>query len=187
MEQAAGPVVLRTVPQNDDGLHGAYGTWPLCVPNIADMPRDVPTNKEELRTFKEEYEIETKAAFRLSNIKAWGYLQWSVASYPDKLNANQIHPSSDERRAAATRRRAAVEPLRPRACDRAEKHGARDAPRSVQVATAAASSGGRVPSRRDCGGRPSGRQQRARASPRRAASSSDSTAGGRRAVAAPGV
>ena len=45
-------------------------------------------------------------------------------------------------RAAATRRRAAVEPSRPRACDRAEKHGARDAPRSAEKAKAAASSGG---------------------------------------------
>ena len=67
----------------------------------------------------------------------------------------------DERRAAATRRRAAVEPSRPWACDRAEKHGARDAPRSVQEAKAAASSGGRVSSRRKSGGRPSGREQRA--------------------------
>ena len=50
------------------------------------MPRGVPTNKEELRAFKEAYEIETKAAFRLSNIKAWGYLQWSVASYPGILD-----------------------------------------------------------------------------------------------------
>jgi hypothetical protein len=82
----------------------------------------------------------------------------------------------DERRAAATRRRAAVESSRPRACDRAEEHGARNAPRSAQEAKAAASSGGRVSGRRECGGRPSGRKQRARASPRRAASSSDSTA-----------
>ena len=47
----------------------------VFLPNIVDMPRGgVPTNKEELRTFKEAYEIETKAAFRLSNLKAWGYL-----------------------------------------------------------------------------------------------------------------
>ena len=58
-----------------------------------------------------------------------------------------------------------VEPQRPLACDRVVKHGARDAPRSVQEAQAAASSGGRVPSRRDRGGQPSGRKQRARASP----------------------
>ena len=55
----------------------------------------------------------------------------------------------DERRAAANRRRAAVEPSRPLACDRAEKHGARDAPRSAQEAKVAASSGGRVSSRRE--------------------------------------
>jgi hypothetical protein len=38
----------------------------------------------------------------------------------------------DERRAAAKRRQEAVEPSRPLACDRAEKHGARDVPRLAQ-------------------------------------------------------
>ena len=67
------------------GFMARTGLYLFVFPNIADMPRDVPTDKEELRTFKGAYEIETKAAFRLSNIKAWGYLQWSVASYPDIL------------------------------------------------------------------------------------------------------
>ena len=68
------------------GFMARTGLYLFVFPNIADMPRDVPTDKEELRTFKGAYEIETKAAFRLSNIKAWGYLQWSVASYPDILD-----------------------------------------------------------------------------------------------------
>ena len=58
------------------GFMARTGLYLFVFPNIADMPRDVPTDKEELRTFKGAYEIETKAAFRLSNIKAWGYLQW---------------------------------------------------------------------------------------------------------------
>ena len=67
------------------GFTARTGLYLFVFPNIADMPRGVPTDKVELRTFKGAYEIETKAAFRLSNIKAWGYLQWSVASYPDIL------------------------------------------------------------------------------------------------------
>ena len=67
------------------GFMARTGLYLFVFPNIADMPRDVPTDKEELRTFKGAYEIETKAAFRLSNIKAWGYLQWSVASYCGNL------------------------------------------------------------------------------------------------------
>ena len=64
----------------------------------------------------------------------------------------------DERREAATRRRAAVKPSRPRACDRAEKRGATGVLRSAQEAKAAASSGGRVSSHHLCGDRPSGRE-----------------------------
>ena len=71
--------------------------------------------------------------------------------------------------------------------DIVEEHGARSVLRSAQEAKAAASSGGRVSSRHECGGRPSGREQRVRALLRRAASSSDSAAGGRRAAAATGV
>ena len=69
------------------GFMARTGLYLFVFPNIADMPRGVPTDKdkEELRTSKGACEIETKAAFRLSNIKAWGYLQWSVASYPGIL------------------------------------------------------------------------------------------------------
>ena len=90
----------------------------------------------------------------------------------------------DDRRAAATRRRPAVEPLQLRPCDHGKRRSASDTPRSAQEAQAAASSGDRVPSRRERGGRSIGRERSARASPRRAASSSDSTAASRRAVAA---
>ena len=54
------------------GFMARTGLYLSVFPNIADMPRDVPTDKEELRTFKGAYETETKAAFRLSNITRRG-------------------------------------------------------------------------------------------------------------------
>ena len=79
--------------------------------------------------------------------------------------------------------RAVASSERERRCD--ERQAA--ATYSAQEAQATAPSGGRVPSRRERGGRPSGRGQRTSASPRRAARSSDAMAGGRRAVAATSV
>ena len=42
------------------GFMARPGLYLFVFPNIADMPRDVPTDKEELRTFKGAYAIETK-------------------------------------------------------------------------------------------------------------------------------
>ena len=77
---------------------------------------------------------------------------------PPVRTACSRRPLAPSARAAASPRGRPVEPQRPRAYCRVEKHGARDAPLTAQEAQAAASSGGRVSSRRDRGGQPSGRK-----------------------------
>jgi hypothetical protein len=74
------------------GFMARAGLYLFVFPNIADMPRGVPTDNRQGGAPNVQGDIyvrstpRRRSVSRTSRIKAWGYLQWSVASYPDILD-----------------------------------------------------------------------------------------------------